>query len=62
MTTDAERIQKILDEAFAKFKADFPSVAHSIEIMKLSYAEYLTVLSKLSNEIPTRVGNAVTPP
>ncbi|HEX4055936.1 MAG TPA: hypothetical protein VHX86_16855 [Tepidisphaeraceae bacterium] len=61
MQSDTERDQKIIDQAFAKFTADFPEVAQSIEAMRISYADYLSMLSNLSGEIPTTVGNAFTP-
>ncbi len=62
MTLDSERTQRILDEAFAKFKSDHPEVAHAIESMNMSYAEYLRILSGLSSDIQTTAGSAQTPP
>lgn len=62
MAANSEQIQKILDEAFAKFSHDFPDVARSIELMNITYADYLRLLSGQQNEIPSSVGSSLTPP
>lgn len=61
MTPESEKVQRILDEAFAKLKQEHPEVVQAIEAMNVSFAEYLTILSAQTKEVQTTSGNALTP-
>jgi hypothetical protein len=61
MTPESEQIQKVLDEAFARFRAEHPEVAASIEATSVPFAEYLAILSHLNYDTTTTTGNAQTP-
>jgi hypothetical protein len=61
MTLESERVQRVLDDAFAKLRQDYPEVVQAIEAMNISFAEYLTILSAQTKDVQTISGNAQTP-
>ena len=61
MTPENERAQRVLDEAFAKFRQDHPDVVQAIETLNISFEQYLTALSTQNNDVQTVSGNAQTP-
>jgi hypothetical protein len=58
-TLEIDRIQSVLDVAFADFKAQNPELAEALETLNISYSEYLRVLSGLNAEPQTASGNAI---
>jgi hypothetical protein len=60
-TSDVEKMQLRLDEAFARFREQNPEVAEAMRVLQISYAEYLRVLSGLNIGIDTVSGNTQTP-
>jgi hypothetical protein len=58
MTPESEKAQRVLDEAFAKFRQDHPQVVEAIEAMNVSFTEYLMVLSAQTRDAQTISGNA----
>jgi hypothetical protein len=44
---DAQKIQQALDEAFAQFKRDNPELADALQVMNVSFAEYVQMLANL---------------
>jgi hypothetical protein len=62
MTPESEKIQRVLDDAFAKLRQDHPEVVQAIEAMNISFAHYLAVLSAQTTEPQSTSGNAQTPP
>jgi hypothetical protein len=60
MTPESERVQRVLDDAFAKLRQDHPDVVQAIETMNVSFAEYLTILAAQTKDAQTTSGNAQT--
>jgi hypothetical protein len=60
MTPETERTQRILDEAFAKFKLENAEVAQTLEMLNVSFGEYVQMLSNLHSDPQTTSGNAQT--
>ncbi len=61
MTPESERVQRVLDDAFAKFRQDHPEIVQALETMNISFAEYLMILSAQTKDQQTTSGNAQTP-
>jgi hypothetical protein len=61
MTPESEKVQRVLDDAFGKFRHDHPEVVQAIEAMNVSFAQYLAVLSAQTTDPQTTSGNAQTP-
>jgi len=61
MTPESERMQRVLDEAFAKLKQEHPEVVQAIEALNVSFAEYMTLLSAQTQDVQTISGNTQTP-
>lgn len=61
MTPESEKVQRVLDEAFAKLRQEHPDVVQAIETTNLSFAEYLTILAAQTADAQTILGNAQTP-
>ena len=60
VTPESERVQRVLDDAFAKFRQDHPEIVQAIEAMNISFAEYLMILSAQTKDQQTTSGNAQT--
>lgn len=58
--SDVKTIQNVLDEAFDQFKDANPEVAEAMQVLNISYAEYLRVLSGLRVEPQSVSGNSET--
>jgi hypothetical protein len=56
---DVQRIQSVLDAAFADFKDQNPVVAQALETLNISYGEYLRIQAALNPGIHTTSGNAI---
>jgi hypothetical protein len=56
-TSDVEKMQLRLDEAFASFREQHPDVAEAIRVLNIPYAEYLRILSGLNPELHSMSGN-----
>jgi hypothetical protein len=61
MTAETEAVQNVLDEAFEKFRQDFPEVARTLEAMGVSFTEYLATMHGIRQDLQTVSGNACTP-
>lgn len=45
--SEIKQIQENLDEAFAQFKRENPELAEALQVMNVSFAEYIQMLSNL---------------
>jgi hypothetical protein len=46
VTPENEKVQRVLDDAFAKLRQDYPEVVQAIEAMNISFAQYMTILQR----------------
>lgn len=58
-TTDIQKTQEILEQAFATFAVEHPDVAEAMRTMNISFQEYLEALARLK-ETSSSSGNAST--
>jgi len=56
---EVEEIRSNLDAAFADFKSQNPELANALEVLNISYNEYLSLLMGLNGEFQTISGNAL---
>lgn len=56
-SSEIQKTQDHLQEAFALFERDHPEVAEAMKVMNISYPEYLQALAALK-EVPSTSGNA----
>jgi hypothetical protein len=61
MTPESEAVQKVLDEAFAKFRSDYPEIARTLDAMGISFSQYLATMQGLRPDLQTTSGSASTP-
>ena len=61
MSPESQAAQKVLDEAFARFKVDYPEVARTIETMSVSFEQYLATMQGLRPDLETVSGTAKMP-
>ncbi len=59
---ETQSIQKILDDAFARFQAEHPEVVQSLEEMNITFADYLQILSGMNDSVQPISGNAQVQP
>jgi hypothetical protein len=59
---ETQQIQKILDDAFARFQAEHPEVVQSLEEMNITFADYLQILSGMNDSVQPMSGNAQVQP
>jgi len=56
---EVREIQATLDSAFADFKSQNPELAKALEVLNISYREYLCVLMGIKAELQTVSGSAI---
>jgi hypothetical protein len=61
MTAESEAVQKVLDEAFTKFRSDYPEIARTLDAMGVSFAQYLATMQDLRPDLHTASGTDCTP-
>jgi hypothetical protein len=61
VTPEGEAAQKVLDEAFARFRADYPEIARTLDAMNVSFEQYLATIQDLRPDLETGTGTSCTP-
>jgi DNA-binding transcriptional LysR family regulator len=57
---DSAAVQKVLDEAFDRFRADYPEIARTLDAMNVSFAQYLATMQDLRPDLQTITGTPCT--
>ena len=61
VTPEIEAVQRVLDQAFARFRADYPEIAKTLDAMGVSYSQYLATVQDLRPDLLTATSTPCTP-